>query len=491
LKTSSFQEPREAKMLQRLIRDESGIALGLAIIVVVLVGVMGAGLLVFVRSDLNSVITVNQGQKAFDIADAGVQDAKRHLYSQDTTRQHYDLSNTNDCTAGQRLSPEDWSPATTVYVNQDCTGGTTTRSTPGVTKDFAGGKVTVTITCYKQDPAGDCAGVTEGAPEAVAATDKAFFKIISTGEYGGARRKIEAIYYASRSQDVPTGYFADKEDIRFDGDISVKGVSFFSGRNIIVDQANINRTTAAYYGDWRVEDPAYNTERREDAARRMPQTGAGLGAAGLICNSASSCSSNSDSVANGIQDYDSSTGPDGRNVGSKKKFIRKNPATGAQTSNQISYPFDPDEGLPLELLREEAKRQGNYYSSRVDISNANYPTTSTGRTVFFVDADSTTEIDFTVSRAPKAQGVVVINNGNLKTSSSSNGLDGIAVVTGDGSPTGTGNYTSSSNATNTGLVISSGRQTISGNVEPSPGRNFTNVPGFYRVNLWSWRERYD
>lgn len=479
-------------MLQRLIRDESGMAMGLAIIVVVLIGVMGAGLLVFVRSDLNAVITVNQGQKAFDIADAGVQAAKRQLYTQDATRQHYDLDHTNDCTAGQRLSSEDWSPATTVYANPNCTGGTTTRSTPGVTKDFAGGRFTVTITCYEQDPAGDCAGVTEGAPEDVAATERAFFKIISTGEYGGARRKIEAIYYASRSQDVPTAYFADKGDIRFNGSIPVKGVSFFSGRNIIIDQANIDRTTPAYYGDWRFTDPTYNTERREDAARSTPQTGAGLGAAGFICDSASSCSSNSDSVANGIQDYDSSTGPDGRNVGSRKKFIRKDPATSSQTSNQISYPFDPDKGFPLELLREEARRQGNYYSSRVDITNANFPTNSTGRTVFFVDANSTTDVDYTVNRSPQAQGIIVINNGNLRTSSSSNGSDGIAIVTGDGDATaGTGNYVSSGSASIDGFVISSGRQTISGDVDPTPERNFTNVPGFYGVNLWSWRERYD
>jgi hypothetical protein len=46
-------------MFERLRRDESGVALGLTIILIVLIGVMGAGLLTFVRSDLDAVIEVN------------------------------------------------------------------------------------------------------------------------------------------------------------------------------------------------------------------------------------------------------------------------------------------------------------------------------------------------------------------------------------------------------------------------------------------------
>jgi hypothetical protein len=39
-------------MIRRLLREERGMALGLAVIVVVIVGVMGAGLLTFVATDL-------------------------------------------------------------------------------------------------------------------------------------------------------------------------------------------------------------------------------------------------------------------------------------------------------------------------------------------------------------------------------------------------------------------------------------------------------
>jgi hypothetical protein len=42
---------------------------------------MGAGLLTFVRSDLEAVVEVNQGQRALSLADVGVQAARRQLRS--------------------------------------------------------------------------------------------------------------------------------------------------------------------------------------------------------------------------------------------------------------------------------------------------------------------------------------------------------------------------------------------------------------------------
>jgi hypothetical protein len=262
---------------RKVMKDESGVAMGLTVMMILLIGVMGAGLLAFVRTDLDSVIEENKGQKALDIADAGVEAAKEHLLTQDATRQHFDLTHLNDCAAGQRLSNEDWSPATTVYVNPNCTGATTTRSTPGVTKAFAGGTLTVTIRCYSQEPVADCLGVTENAPEAIPASSKAFFKITSTGEYGGAKRKIEAIYFASRSLDVPIAYFANQGNIDIQAS-DISGVSFFTGNgNIIISnqrKANLDRLTPALYGDWRLNP--YNTQRRESAAG-VPSIGVGLG----------------------------------------------------------------------------------------------------------------------------------------------------------------------------------------------------------------------
>ena len=77
-------------MLKRLKEQESGMALPLAIMMIVIIGVMGAGLLVFVTTDLGGVIESNQGQKAFNLADAGVQIGKSHLSLSSADFRSYD-----------------------------------------------------------------------------------------------------------------------------------------------------------------------------------------------------------------------------------------------------------------------------------------------------------------------------------------------------------------------------------------------------------------
>ncbi len=66
-------------MIGRLARDESGVALGVAVILVALIGVMGAGLLAAVSSDLEAAVKANQGQRAFEMAEAGIEVAKARL----------------------------------------------------------------------------------------------------------------------------------------------------------------------------------------------------------------------------------------------------------------------------------------------------------------------------------------------------------------------------------------------------------------------------
>src|SRR5215208_6134150 len=69
------------RTLRRLVKDEAGMTMGLAIIMIVLLGVMGAGLLTFASRDLNTVVEENRGQRAFEMADAGIGVAKRQLIS--------------------------------------------------------------------------------------------------------------------------------------------------------------------------------------------------------------------------------------------------------------------------------------------------------------------------------------------------------------------------------------------------------------------------
>ena len=68
-------------MIPRLLPEERGMALGLAIIVVIIVGVMGAGLMTIVATDLEAVVAVNRGEQAFELAEAGIEVAKAHLAS--------------------------------------------------------------------------------------------------------------------------------------------------------------------------------------------------------------------------------------------------------------------------------------------------------------------------------------------------------------------------------------------------------------------------
>jgi type II secretory pathway component PulK len=118
-----------------LLREERGMALGFAIIVVVIVGVMGAGLLTFVATDLEAVAEINRGEQAFELAEAGIEVAKAHLASDP--------------------SPADWSSDELAMTG------------------VAEGSVTVTL--EHDDETGS-------------------FEAVSTGDYRETRRKIEATF---------------------------------------------------------------------------------------------------------------------------------------------------------------------------------------------------------------------------------------------------------------------------------------------------------
>jgi type II secretory pathway component PulK len=122
-------------MIRRLLPEESGMALGLAIIVVVIVGVMGAGLLTLVATDLEAVLAVNRGEQAFELAEGGIEVAKAHL--------------AND------TSPADWSSGELHMVGMN--------------------EGSVTVTVEYVDESGT-------------------FEAISTGQYRETKRKIEATF---------------------------------------------------------------------------------------------------------------------------------------------------------------------------------------------------------------------------------------------------------------------------------------------------------
>ena len=526
-------------MTHRFVRDESGITLAVTVFMVVLIGVMGAGLLTFVMSDSGSVLEVNKGQKAMDIAEAGVQVAKAHLRA-DSWRPHYDSGSiTNDCNAifsGPRSGVEDWSKSTTTWPTENCTGTTTTRtdnsSTPwredqGVTRTFNGGRYHVTIECFKQasdaTPAAtnpciggvkNSAGVEQMAPDATAqASSKKFFKITSTGydtvAGTGAKRKIEAVFTTSIKTYAPIAFWTPA-NINFNGSTTVRKMSFFAGGNIL-NIANVtpDTTSDALYGDW--NQPPYNTtpRRKSDGT---PYTTPGFGAIGRVCR-ATTCTSDSDSIADGYRDYDSTTGSKGQN----KAFVRNynNPGT------QITFPFEEGNALnnpreivdPGQLDEIRAAAQGTSGTShcysmtpRAGYCSVDANTTtdigriqggaftitswpSQGATVFVEGTD----VEFKVNSpgsTPLPRGILVVKDGNFNFSNafSRNGFNGVIIVVGNG--TTTGQYTQGGNVKLDGYAASSGEMKLSGAVEPSTTIDYLNLNSFYDLKLWSWRELY-
>lgn len=120
-------------MSGRRTADERGVALGLAVIMVALIGVLAAGLLTFVAADLEAVAEANRGRQAFELAEAGIEVAKAHLAE----------------------DPSDWSSGE-LHM-----------------EDAGENAVAVTV---ERDGEGS------------------LFIATSTGEYGGSTRKIEAVY---------------------------------------------------------------------------------------------------------------------------------------------------------------------------------------------------------------------------------------------------------------------------------------------------------
>lgn len=163
-------------MIRHVWRDESGMALGLAVIVVVLVGVMAAGFLAVVRSDLESTVSMNRGQRAFDLADAGAQAAATQLRS-DPNPEHYDDDPDEN---------SEWS-----YLSRD--GGT-----PGKTLALDGDAANVTIRyllpATKDGQEQEEHHAPEPVPDGLADyPDGDYFLVVSEGTVGGTKRKVEVI----------------------------------------------------------------------------------------------------------------------------------------------------------------------------------------------------------------------------------------------------------------------------------------------------------
>jgi len=421
------------KMARRFVKDELGATLALSMMMIVLLGIMGAGLLTFVSRDMNSVIEENRGQRALGLADAGVAAAKSQL--------------TSSC-AG----------------NPDC-GSLYNGNADGITdirwsKFYAG-----VAACQDPDPGGMTLTGLDGSattPNDVRVTIEyrpgtRDFKVISTGCYGVAKRRIEAILkgvvaFGGGAGGYPLYYTPSNIKIEAQ-DVSgmqvlLRDISVFSGGDIILQGLNTKASFITEMGgnnnsgiltstgksdslqDWCTtlacntkafqRIPSYwNTqERKENATVYSTNPGKhtagkdleepGLAAVGRICGFGSAtdvgaplgeCETpTTPSIADGVYGYDCSTGPILQSVtgcpvapesrGNGKTFVDKTPEDkNPNDTDTITFPFPRPEPIP-ETLHQDAHAT---YTCTADPCFPPWDTLIAGRSdIVFIDANRST-----------------------------------------------------------------------------------------------------
>jgi hypothetical protein len=378
-------------MIRRFVEEESGVVMGLAVIMIVLIGVMGAGLLTFVATDLNTVVEVNQGQKAFEMADSGVQAAKKQLFLASDPKL-YDGGNAGSVEDSQ------WSYAK-----------------GGMNLSLDGNTVNVKI-------------------RDTSTPDRTSFTVISEGKVGQARRKIEAVYTTTGVSGIPA-YYAPG-DINLQNSTSnnaISGMSFFSGRNIILkdfdfsqygsNSASIKIQTGVRdpLGDW--NQPPWNTVGRTKDGVSFEDVG--FAAEGYICKSTScpipdddpaiiagpSDSGYDQIISDGVYGYDRTTGSKGNQL----KFVEKIPPhKNPNDPGTITYPF-PRREPNIEGLLTIARSGGIHKYTNMGSSPNwdNLYTNSPDDRVVFIDANGNdVQLSFSNS-SRRAQGILVVRCGNL------------------------------------------------------------------------------
>jgi hypothetical protein len=266
--------------------------MALVVLMIVLIGVMGAGLLTFVSRDLESVVEVNQGQRAQEIADVGGDVARRHLAVQDAMPSSYDSvvtagnSNWYDDPPG---GPDEPGPKVLTFDGNQVTVGirylTPTRPTDPSDQVRQPNNAPEVLPTYGSDTCNDTNG--DGVdddlvlPSDVDACDypnnRNYFRVTVRGGSGNALRAVQAIY-VTQNFDFPVAYYATR-DINFNGSAShVSGISLFANRYILnLRPADITGADQAY-GNWAV-NPYTGAPNPYNAVPRTDSSGSSTTAA--------------------------------------------------------------------------------------------------------------------------------------------------------------------------------------------------------------------
>jgi Tfp pilus assembly protein PilX len=475
------------KPVGRLTKDETGVALPLAVIMIVLIAVMGAGLLTFVATDLTAVASVNQGQRALELADAGVQAAKRQLISDANRTTNYDGSGqVSDNTESQWSYKTNGTSNGVVLNNLDASLATSD-------------SVSVTI---------------QGTITSISS-----FRIVSTGQYEDAKRRIEAVYKVTPgiSNSIPAAHFtwSDIDQAGGGGDCNLDGVSMFAmGNAEFSGSFDICSTPDQAYGRWAATNGTgpypntagsypnpYNLTPRSDSV-------AGIGARGTI----SAIGGAASEIAEGTRSFDRDTTP--------TKVVADYAASPLPNNQKIAFPFGVASSPPasdLEVLRERAlelERQnpgiryyidsnpGNGVNDAGLTSDHNIGTVSTLTTtpwpagsnyqtvVFFEFATSGRTANWNITSAcsptDTRKGVIAVENGNFNIGNNNGGFNGTVVIRG-------GAFFSGGGSCITGYVNTDGDINMSGGFAAGSVPPLTSLPEFQSgsTELLSWRELYE
>jgi hypothetical protein len=448
-------------MIQRLARDESGMTMGLAIMMILLISVMGAGLLTFVSRDLNSVIEENRGQRAFEVADAGIEAAKRQLASDVITTDY------NDPIVDPPAPVDDiqWSAAHGGLILEDLDDDAATTDSVKVTIEYLGDE-----------------------------TEE--FRVISEGTYGDppqqAKRRIEAIFGAadlgiSDDDNSARPSYYTPSSILIDGPkVSIKGISMFSRQDILIEDPTPLDPYSAFdfhaeydsnngvtldtipnpreeLCDWnsavRMNPPCFDDSELENynTVSRMKDGSnygkVGFAAEGELCGYPDTGSptavppfgtceaAGAGSAADGVYGYDSTTGADKDGIdGNNLTFVAKeeldpplNPRTDANLPGTITYPFPRFRPKP-EAFKQRAQfpdvendETGAYWPGPPTDASWGLSPGSEGKVVFVDAGNQTLTFDPDLDPNPTAggaeyKGIIIVWCGELQLNQNFRGI---------------------------------------------------------------------
>jgi hypothetical protein len=483
-----------SEMIQRFVRDESGMAMGLTVIMVLLIGVMGAGLLTFVSKDLNTVVEVNQGQMALEAADAGVEAAKQQLVNDLGAEDHYD-GGTDDLS---------WSYC---YNVMNCTGvAPTATGSAGMRLNLENG---------------DYARVTILGIDQVVET----YRVISEGRSGDARRKVEAIIRQDAKVSAPPAFFS-RSDVTLTGSLNPDGVSFFALKNVdFPSNLSLGITADKNFGSWAQTSGAgpypnslgsYPNSFNQTA---RPSNLVGVGAQGQITGV------HRLNALEGTRSFDSDSSP--------YRVVPDYKASPLLSTQKIAFPFEvptpADDKAEMNVLRQRALSQetpanplyidsspGNgvrdagmpndpTFNDPLEITT--WPTNSTYETVRFYafqNYNANNRVRYFAGAnqclTTTNRGVIVVENGDVVLDSNKRFDGGIIVRAyspgpGDNGtliPDSGGLFSGSGNPCLFGYINTSGDQTVTGNLSSGAAPELSNLASFRgSMDTASWRELYE